>query len=166
MARSMLGHNLDSIQPDGTILPAPGELPRPDEPGHVAYALGEYYRATGETTLKGYDLVDLTARCVTAQLFMEPPAENGLAYAALGLLCFGPSKERNPVWERLVDETRERIEVDADAIKADYLEEVAAFRGGFKKECNGARIDYIPLHTGMPFDKALMRYLNSRQGRG
>ena len=39
MARSMLGHNLDSIQPDGTILPAPGEEPRPDEPGHVAYAL-------------------------------------------------------------------------------------------------------------------------------
>jgi uncharacterized protein (DUF58 family) len=64
------------------------------------------------------------------------------------------------------NETRERIEVDADAIKADYLEEVAAFRGGFKKECNGARIDYIPLHTGMPFDKALMSYLNSRQGRG
>lgn len=64
------------------------------------------------------------------------------------------------------NETNERIEVDADAIKADYLEEVAAFRGGFKKECNGARIDYIPLHTGMPFDKALMSYLNSRQGRG
>jgi len=43
-------------------------------------------------------------------MFTEPPAENGLAYAALGLLCFGPSKERNPVWERLVDETRERID--------------------------------------------------------
>ncbi len=64
------------------------------------------------------------------------------------------------------NETDERIEVDADAIKADYLEEVASFRAGFKKECNGARIDYIPLHTGMPFDKALMSYLNSRQGRG
>ena len=33
-----------------------------------------------------------------------------LAYAALGLLCFGPSKERNPVWERLVDETRQRLD--------------------------------------------------------
>jgi hypothetical protein len=110
MARSMLGHNLDSIQPDGTILPAPGEQPRPDEPGHVAYALGEYYRATGETTLKGFDLIDLAARCVTAQMFTEPPAENGLAYASLGLLCFGPSKERNPVWERLVEETQQRID--------------------------------------------------------
>jgi len=110
MARSILGHNLDSIQPDGTILPAHAEAARPDEPGHVAYALGEYFRATGETTLKGQDLIDLTARCVTAQMFTEPPAENGLAYAALGLLCFGPSKERNPVWERLVEETQQRID--------------------------------------------------------
>jgi hypothetical protein len=102
----MLGHNLESIQPDGTILPANGEQSRPDEPGHVALALGEFYRATGETTLKGHDIVDLAARCITAQMFTEPPAENGLAYASLGLLCFGPSKERNPVWERLVDETR------------------------------------------------------------
>ena len=110
MARSMLGHNLDSIQPDGTITPANGELSRPDEPGHAAYTLGEYYRATGEATLKGYDLVDLAARCITAQMFTEPPAENGLAYAALGLLCFGPSKDRNPVWERLVEETQTRID--------------------------------------------------------
>ncbi len=110
MARSMLGHNLDSIQPDGTILPANGEASRPDEPGHAAYALGEYYRATGETSLKGFDLIDLAARCVTAQMFTEPPAENGLAYASLGLLCFGPSKDRNPVWERLVEETQGRID--------------------------------------------------------
>ena len=110
MARSMLGHNLDAIQPDGTILPATGEQPRPDEPGHVAFALGEFYRATGETTLKGFDLIDLAARCITAQMFTEPAAENGLAYASLGLLCFGPSKERNPVWERLVEETKQRID--------------------------------------------------------
>ena len=110
MARSILGRNLDSIQPDGTVLPTPGEQSRPDEPGHVAFALGEYYRATGETTLKEFDIVDLAARCVTAQMFTEPPAENGLAYAALGLLCFGPSKDRNPVWERLVEETQLRID--------------------------------------------------------
>lgn len=110
MARSILGHNLESIQQDGTLQPAAGEQPRSDEPGHVAYALGEYYRATGETSLKGYDLIDLTARCVTAQMFTEPAAENGLAYASLGLLCFGPSKDRNPVWERLVDETQQRID--------------------------------------------------------
>ena len=64
------------------------------------------------------------------------------------------------------NETHEMIEIDADAIKADYLEEVASFRGGYRKECMGARIDYVPIHTGMPFDKALMGYLHSRQGRG
>ena len=110
MARSMLSHNLDSINPDGSLSPIGSETSRSDEPGHVAYALGEYYRATGETTLKGVDLIDLAARTITAQVFTEPAGENGLAYASLGLLAFGPSKERNPVWERLVDETRQRLD--------------------------------------------------------
>lgn len=64
------------------------------------------------------------------------------------------------------NESDERLEVDADAIKADYLEEVAKFRDRYKVECFRARIDYVPLHTGMPFDKALMSYLLSRRGRG
>lgn len=110
MARSMLSHNLDSINPDGTITPVEGEEPRLDESGHAALAIGEFYRATGETELDGKDLIDLAARCITAQAFRDPPQENGLAYAALALLSFGPSKERNPVWERLVDETRENLD--------------------------------------------------------
>jgi uncharacterized protein (DUF58 family) len=64
------------------------------------------------------------------------------------------------------NETREILEVDADAIKADYLEEVRNFQNGYKAECLRARMDYVPLHTGMPFDKALMSYLLSRQARG
>lgn len=64
------------------------------------------------------------------------------------------------------NETQETLLVDADGIKADYLEEVAAFQGKYRRECQNARIDYVPLHTGMPFDKALMSYLLSRQGRG
>jgi len=110
MARSMLCHNLGSIKQDGTITPFEGEAPRPDESGHAALAIGEFHRATGEVELEGKDLIDLAARCITAQVFRDPPQENGLAYAALGLLSFGPSKERNPVWERLVDETRERLD--------------------------------------------------------
>lgn len=110
MARSILGHNLDSINQDGTITPVAGEQSRLDEPGHAALAIGEFYRATGEVTLDGYDLVDLAARCITAQAFMEPVAENGLAYSALALLSFGPAKDRNPVWERLVDPTREQLD--------------------------------------------------------
>ncbi len=64
------------------------------------------------------------------------------------------------------NETHEKLTVDAEGIKADYLEEVAAFQAKFKKECLGARIDYVPIHTGMPFDKALMSYLTSRQAQG
>jgi uncharacterized protein (DUF58 family) len=64
------------------------------------------------------------------------------------------------------NETREKLLVDAEGIKADYLDEVAAFQESYRKECLGARIDYVPLHTGMPFDKALMSYLLSRQARG
>lgn len=64
------------------------------------------------------------------------------------------------------NETRETLMVDADGIKADYLDEVAAFQASYRKDCMNARIDYVPLHTGMPFDKALMSYLLSRQSRG
>ena len=63
------------------------------------------------------------------------------------------------------NETKETLLVDAEGIKADYLEEVAAFQAAYKKECVAARIDYVPLHTGMPFDKALMSYLLSRQSQ-
>ena len=110
MAQSILGHNLESISEQGTISPVAGENSRLDEPGHAALAIGEYYRATNETTLGGHDLVDLTARCVTAQVFTEQEMENGLAYSALGLLSFGPAKDRNPVWERLLDPTREQLD--------------------------------------------------------
>jgi uncharacterized protein (DUF58 family) len=64
------------------------------------------------------------------------------------------------------NETHETLLVDADGIKADYLEEVDAFRASMRKDCLGARIDYVPLHTGMPFDKALMSYLQNRRQRG
>jgi uncharacterized protein (DUF58 family) len=64
------------------------------------------------------------------------------------------------------NETRETLLVDAEGIKADYLEEVGRFQNRFRRECHTARIDYVPLHTGVPFDKALMSYLLSRQSRG
>ncbi|QDV32749.1 DUF58 domain-containing protein [Tautonia plasticadhaerens] len=64
------------------------------------------------------------------------------------------------------NETKQKLLVDADAMRADYLEELAAFRRRYRKECLSARIDYVPLHTGMPFDKALMSYLLNRQTQG
>jgi len=131
MAHSMLGHNLGAIKQDGTIVPVEGEQSRPDESGHAAMAIGEFFRATGETTLKSpqgqqFDLVDLAARCVTAQAFMDEEHENGLAYSALGLLAFGPAKDRNLVWERLLDPTREALDRRLLA-RTDYLDHFQGF---------------------------------------
>ena len=102
LARSLLGNNLQHINEDGSVTPAPGEKSRVDEPGHAALAIGEFFRATGEVELGEYDLHDLTARCVTQQAFNDEANDNGMAYASLGLLSFGASKERNAVWERLL----------------------------------------------------------------
>ena len=110
MARSILGHNLQSISEQGIIAPVADESSRCDEPGHAVLAIGEYYRATNDSTLEGYDLIDLAARCITAQTFSEEKFENGIAYTALGLLSFGPSKERNQIWERLMDPTRDQLD--------------------------------------------------------
>ncbi|MEX0326030.1 MAG: hypothetical protein AB3N33_08090 [Puniceicoccaceae bacterium] len=126
MARAILGQNISSIQPDGTISPVEGEDSRPDEPGHAALAIGEFYRATTENAFEDKDLVDLAARCITAQAFAEEEFENGLGYAALGLLSFGPAKERNPVWERLLDPTRESLDRRLLA-RTDYDDHFQAF---------------------------------------
>ena len=126
MARSMLGNNLGAINEDGSIISVEGERSRLDEPGHAALAIGEFYRATGDTELQRTDLIDLAARCITAQVFTEEEAENGLAYSALGLLSFGPSKDRNPLWERLVEPTRQHLDQRLLA-RTDYDNHLQAF---------------------------------------
>ena len=126
MARAILSHNLDAIREDGSIAPVEGEGFRQDEPGHVALALGEFYRLTGETQIAEGDIVDLCARCITAQTFMPEEAENGLAYAALGLLSFSPAKDRNQIWERLQEITREKLDKRLLA-RTDYVNHQQAF---------------------------------------
>jgi len=62
-------------------------------------------------------------------------------------------------------ESSQRLTVDAQAIRAEYLAAVEELRDLYKKECSNARIDYVPLHTGMRFDRALISYLASRRAR-
>jgi len=126
LARSILSHNLEAINEDGTVANLDGETGRTDIPGHAALAIGEFYRATGETELAGYDLVDLAARTITAQVFTEEEAENGLAYASLGLLSFSPAKDRNAVWERLLEPTQERLDKRL-LMRTDYTNHQQAF---------------------------------------
>ena len=126
LARSLLGNNLQHINEDGSVTSAPGEDSRVDEPGHAALAIGEFFRASGEIELEGFDLFDLSARCITQQAFNEDASENGLAYAALGLLSFGASKERNLVWERLQDPTRVQLDTSLMS-RSDHKDHFQAF---------------------------------------
>ena len=64
------------------------------------------------------------------------------------------------------NETGEALTVDALGVRDDYLAAVAAFQSDYKRDFFRARVDYVPLHTGLPFDKALMGYLLSRQRKG
>jgi len=62
-------------------------------------------------------------------------------------------------------ETGARLEVDADSYRRDYLQEMDVFRDTYRRECFQSGIDYVPLDTSMPFDRALMEYLLMRQSR-
>ena len=62
-------------------------------------------------------------------------------------------------------ETQDRLVVDADAARRDYVASVEAFREDYRKTCFRAGIDYVPLDTSMQFDRALLGYLTSRRNR-
>jgi uncharacterized protein (DUF58 family) len=62
-------------------------------------------------------------------------------------------------------ESGDRMEVDADGFRADYLEQVAKLRETYRQECFQSGVDYVPLDTSMPFDRALTEYLSTRRQR-
>ena len=62
-------------------------------------------------------------------------------------------------------ETGDNLIVDAEAMRSDYLDALRELRDRYKRDCFGAGIDYVPLDTSMPFDKALLEYLGQRQAR-
>ena len=172
MARAIMGQNISAIQPDGSIDPVAGESSRQDEPGHAALAIGEFFRATDDTAYEEFDLIDLAARCITAQAFTEEEYENGLGYAALGLLSFGPAKERNAVWERLLDPTRERLDRRLLA-RSDYDNHFQAFNvakavtrfsmGLSKKDETGKLIDRFITRVQ---EKSSAGYVDDSSGPG
>lgn len=63
-------------------------------------------------------------------------------------------------------ETHETIELDADAYRSEYLEEINGFRTLYARECRQSGIDYVPLDTSMQFDRALTEYLVNRRNWG
>jgi uncharacterized protein (DUF58 family) len=59
-----------------------------------------------------------------------------------------------------------RLTIDARGMKKDYLEAIAEFREAYRVECAQANIDYVPIDTSIPFERALMEYLIQRTRRG
>ncbi|HYW80341.1 MAG TPA: DUF58 domain-containing protein [Thermoguttaceae bacterium] len=62
-------------------------------------------------------------------------------------------------------EDQQRLALDADGFRRNYLDEIEAFRDNYRRECFQAGIDYVPLDTSMQFDKALTEYLVTRTNR-
>lgn len=62
-------------------------------------------------------------------------------------------------------ETEARLETDARGVRDDYLGQVEDFREQLRTECLQIGVDYVPLDTSIPFDRALIQYLHSRQAR-
>ncbi len=109
LAKSLLSHHLNGINDDGSVTPANNELLNTEDSAHAAFAIGGFYKVNGPN-FETYDLADLAARCVTNQIFSEETSEKNLAYTALGILSFGNSKDRNLVWERLLEPTKKRFD--------------------------------------------------------
>ena len=148
--KALLKLNFNSLAPDGTVVPVEGEVSRADEPGHAALAFGEYFRATGELTMDRQNIAEIVARTITAQVRISQGSDNGMAFACLGLLAFGPTRERNPVWEMLDEPTRALID-ERLAVEHDHHDHVQAFDiakavcrfsfGLTKKDETGALVD-------------------------
>ena len=62
-------------------------------------------------------------------------------------------------------ETLQKVQVDADHFRNEYLSEIEQFRETYRQECFQSGIDYVPLDTSTRFDKALLEYLLSRRSR-
>lgn len=63
-------------------------------------------------------------------------------------------------------ETDDRIEANADQMRADYVQSIEDFRSRYRQECFQTGVDYVPLDTSMQFDRALIEYLQMRSTRG
>ncbi len=62
-------------------------------------------------------------------------------------------------------ESPERLVIDAPGMRVDYVKAVADFRERYKEECARANVDFVPLDTSVPFDRALLEYPIQRQRR-
>ena len=68
---------------------------------------------------------------------------------------------------RFVDmETQQEIRSQPWFIKKDYRARIEAWTASLSRQCREHRIDYVPVTTSTPFDRALLAYLNKRSQLG
>jgi hypothetical protein len=64
---------------------------------------------------------------------------------------------------RFIDlETQAEIRSQPWFVKKDYRARVEAWMQELARRCREHRIDYVPMTTSTPFDRALLAYLNKR----
>ncbi len=62
-------------------------------------------------------------------------------------------------------ESGAELKLDGRSMRTPYTEAVELFRSEYQTWCQRMRIDYVPLDTSTPFDKALIEYLMNRRTR-
>jgi len=94
-----------------------------------------------------------------------------LRYAGHDLILFHVLDEAEVTFpfDGMVDlkdpETGDSLVIDAAGIRADYQETLGELRQRYRRDCLAMGVDYVPLDTSMPFDKALVEYLSQRRAR-
>ena len=63
-------------------------------------------------------------------------------------------------------ESGETLSTQPWHIRGDYRTAVEQFIDEYKRECQGHRIDYVPVSTEQPFDRVLLQYLIKRKRIG
>ncbi len=59
-------------------------------------------------------------------------------------------------------ETQERIQVDPAYVRDEYVAQIEAFIGQYRRACAEAQIDYVAAETTVPYDFMLSKYLAKR----
>ncbi len=63
-------------------------------------------------------------------------------------------------------ETGELMTTEPFSIRRDYVEAVDRWMTHLRRECGESRIDYVPIQTSTPYDRALFSYLEKRKRLG
>jgi uncharacterized protein (DUF58 family) len=63
-------------------------------------------------------------------------------------------------------ETGELMTTETSSIRSDYLGAVQSWQAQLRRECAESRIDYVPILTSTPYDRALFSYLEKRKRLG